>query len=148
MVAFNDLLSSVMERGARLIEWRGSERETPQALAHHCAELLTSKGEATGVALAARILEGYGRLDADGRRAFFELLARDFDLDPGAVEAAAARYGTERTPEALAELTGVAEPRRQELFRRLNLAPGGTRRLVGMRADLLALRCAWRAWTS
>jgi malonyl-CoA decarboxylase len=33
----------------------------------------------------------------------------------------------------------AAEPRRQELFRRLNLAPGGTRRLVAMRRDLLGL---------
>src|SRR5205085_6652388 len=39
--------------------------------------------------------------------------------------------------EAAAELHRAAEPRRQELFRRLNLAPGGTAALVAMREDLM-----------
>lgn len=34
-------------------------------------------------------------------------------------------------------MSEASEPRRQELFRRLNLAPDGTARLVAMRADLL-----------
>ncbi|HUF88015.1 MAG TPA: malonyl-CoA decarboxylase [Thermohalobaculum sp.] len=139
MPAINELLSTVIERGARLIDWRGTERATPEMLARHCADLLSSRGEATGVALAARILDGYARLDAEGQRAFFAMLARDFDLDVEALERAVARYAAERTPEALWALTRVAEPGRQELFRRLNFAPEGTRRLVGMRADLLKL---------
>jgi malonyl-CoA decarboxylase len=139
MPAFNELLSSVIERGARLIDWRGGDRATPEVLARHCADLLSSKGEATGVALAARILEGYARLDAEGRLAFFRMLAREYDLDLEALEAAVARYARTRTPQALAALGRAAEPGRQELFRRLNFAPEGTRRLVGMRADLLKL---------
>ncbi len=139
MPALNDLLSTVLERGARLIDWRGSEHPSPEALAGHCADLLSSKGEATGVALAARILEGYDQLDAEGRSAFFRTLAADYDPDPEAVQDAALRYATERSPEALAALLRIAEPRRHELLRRLNLAPGGTQRLVAMRADLLRL---------
>lgn len=139
MPAFNELLSSVIERGARLIDWRSGERATPESLVRHCAELLSSKGEATGVALAARILDGYARLDDTGRRAFFEALARDFDLDLEALEQAVARYAAERSPEALNVLAHAAEPRRQELFRRLNFAPEGTRRLVNMRAELLKM---------
>ena len=139
MPAFNEILSNVIERGARLIDWRGAERVSPEELAGHCADLLSSRGEATGVALAARILDGYRRLDADGRRAFFEILALDYDLDLKALEKAVDRYAAERTPEALSALTRVAEPPRQELFRRLNFAPEGTRRLVDMRADLLKI---------
>jgi malonyl-CoA decarboxylase len=137
MPALNDLLSTVLERGARLIDWRGSERPSPEALAGHCADLLSSKGEATGVALAARILEGYDRLDAEGRIAFFHSIASNYDPDPELAKAAAGRYAAERTSEALAALSAATETRRQELFRRLNLAPGGTQRLVSMRADLL-----------
>ena len=37
------------------------------------------------------------------------------------------------------DLHFASEPRRQELFRRLNRAPGGTSELVAMRADLLRL---------
>ena len=40
---------------------------------------------------------------------------------------------------AVAELHQAAEPRRQELIRRLNLAPGGTAQLVQMREALLSL---------
>jgi len=139
MPALNDLLTTVLERGARLIDWRGSEQPTPEALAGHCADLLSSKGEATGIALAARILEGYDRLDAEGRHAFFQSISADYDPEPEAVKAAAERYAAERSAVALAALGAAAEPRRHELFRRLNLAPDGTRRLVAMRADLLGL---------
>ena len=139
MPTFNDLLATVLERGTRLIDWRGSERATPEALARHCADLLSSKGEATGVALAARILEGYDGLDPAGRRAFFQSLAAEYDPDPEAVTAAAERYAAERSSAALASLAAVTETRRHELFRRLNLAPDGTGRLVSMRADLLTM---------
>jgi malonyl-CoA decarboxylase len=141
MPTFNELLASVLERGTRLIDWRGSERANPETLARHCTDLLSSKGEATGVALAARILEGYDGLDAGGRRTFFQSLTTDYDPDPDAVTAAAERYSVERSSAALAGLADATETRRQELFRRLNLAPEGTGRLVSMRADLLtALR--------
>ena len=139
MPALNDLLTTVLERGARLIDWRGSELPSPEALAGHCADLLSSKGEATGVALAARILEGYDGLDAEGRHTFFQSITTDYDPDPEAVQAAAGRYAAERSSETLAALLAAAEPRRHELLRRLNLAPDGTRRLVAMRADLLRL---------
>ncbi len=139
MPALNDILNSVLERGARLMDWRGGDRATPESLAALCADLLSSKGEATGVAIAARILDGYGRLAPEGRAGFFRILAEDYDLDPEAVHEAAARYADDRSPAALEALTAAAEPRRQELFRRINLAPGGTRRLVRMRDDLLKL---------
>jgi malonyl-CoA decarboxylase len=139
MPAFNDLLATVLERGSRLIDWRGGDRPTPEALARHCADLLSTKGEATGVALAARILAGYSQLDAKGKRAFFRAMAAEYDPDPAALMSVAARYAAERSSDALAALILTAEPRRQELFRRLNLAPGGTAKLVAMRADLLRL---------
>ena len=139
MPVLNDILSTVLERGARLIDWRGGGKVTPEGLAERCTELLSSKGEATGVALAAGILEGYRRLDARGHRDFFAALVDDYDPDPAALTAAAERYAAERSSAALAVLNAAAEPRRQELFRRLNLAPGGTRRLVRMREDLLKL---------
>ena len=39
----------------------------------------------------------------------------------------------------MAELVAVAEPPRQELFRRINLAAGGTALVVEMRRDLLRM---------
>jgi len=48
----------------------------------------------------------------------------------GAVSRAAAAYQAEPTPENLLRLQNSVEPARQELFRRLNMAPGGTAALV------------------
>ena len=112
MPTLNDLLTSVLERGSRLIEWAGGERETPQVLADLSADLLSSKGEATGVALAARILKGYSGLDAGGRAAFFRIVADDYDPEPDAVVAAAKRYAKDRTAESLADLSAAAEAKR------------------------------------
>ena len=46
-------------------------------------------------------------------------------------------YDQAPNPGSLQALLRAVEPPRQELFRRLNLAPGGTRALVGMREDLI-----------
>ena len=137
MSTLNDLLTSVLEQGSRLIDWRGAGQASPEALAQRCADLMSAKGEATGVAMAASILKGYEGLDVEGRHTFFNTLAADYDLDPDDVCAAAQRYADAPSPDALASLTKATETRRQELFRRLNLAPGGTQKLVSMRADLL-----------
>jgi malonyl-CoA decarboxylase len=139
MPVLNQFLASVLERGARLIDWRGGGKVSAEGLAGRCAELMSTKGEATGVAMAAAILEEYGRLDAPERRNFFEAISDGYDPDPAELTAAAERYAAERSSTALAALHAAAEPRRQELFRRLNLAPGGTQRLVRMREDLLKL---------
>ena len=55
-----------------------------------------------------------------------------------ASDAAVAAWQAAPAPDAAAELHDAAEPLRQELFRRINLAPGGTATLVAMRAALLA----------
>jgi malonyl-CoA decarboxylase len=135
--ALGDLLGSVFERGGWTL---GSARlAMPEgALQALAAELISSKGEASGVALATRLLAGYQGLEAEGRRAFFRHLAHDWQPDRGRALAAAEAFRDDPTPETQAALSATLEPRRQELFRRLNMAPGGTAALVRMRADLLA----------
>ena len=49
----------------------------------------------------------------------------------------AAAYQADPSPDNLARLQEAVEPPRQELFRRLNMAPGGTAALVEMRRQLL-----------
>ena len=60
---------------------------------------------------------------------FFEILNREFSPDPEEVGSAADAYRKEPSSDNLLRLQRVVEPPRQELFRRLNLAPEGTRRL-------------------
>jgi malonyl-CoA decarboxylase len=60
-----------------------------------------------------------------------------FSVDPEAVRQAAAAYRLDASPANLAALQEAVEPPRQELFRRCNMAPGGTAALVDMRRRLL-----------
>jgi malonyl-CoA decarboxylase len=137
---FGDMLQSIAERGRSLLEVaRGREtHETrSQNLIQLCEDLLSGRGEASGVALAREILALYHDLTIGPRIAFFEALATGFGPDRERMQAAIAAWESSATDEAAAELHAASEPRRQELFRRLNLAPGGTVALVRMREDLM-----------
>jgi malonyl-CoA decarboxylase len=99
--------------------------------------LLSERGEASGVVLAQQILGTYAGLDAAHRLQFLRTLADRFGPDPGRLAAAIERYRADPGPQSSSALFAAAEPPRQELIRRLNLAPGGTAHLVRMRADVL-----------
>src|ERR1700730_2293597 len=138
---FGELLQSISERGRSLIE-RGRGRyddaaQRSETLIELCEELLSGRGEAAGVALAREILARYADMTTGPRIAFFEALATRFGPDNARIEAAVEAWRTKRTAATAAELRGAAEPRRQELLRRLNLAPAGTKALVAMREQLL-----------
>ena len=99
--------------------------------------LISERGEATGATLARRAVALYRGLDEAGRLRIFDVLAREFSPDRDAVLAAAHAYHAEPSAAHLATLQRVAEPPRQEVFRRMNMAPGGTATLVQLRRDLL-----------
>ena len=119
-------------------------RPLPRGTAHTakktvalCHSLLSERGEVSGSRLAAEALDSYKALDNRARRAFFESLIREFSPDPEEVGRAGDAYRDDPSAENLARLQRVVEPPRQELFRRLNLAPDGTRILVAMRSQVL-----------
>ena len=102
-----------------------------------CHKLLSERGEAAGVSLATETLAQYGTLDHKGQVRFFLALAHEFSPDPSRVQLAAQAYADDPSPDSLATLNQVVEPPRQEVFRRLNRAPGGTGVIVRLRARLL-----------
>src|SRR5205814_907588 len=135
------MLQSIAERGRALIDRtrdrRGVAEQRSESLVQLCEDLLSGRGEASGVALAREILTRYAELTTGPRIAFFEALANDFGPDHARVDAAVAAWRETPNEASAAELHRAAEPRRQELVRRLNLAPGGTAALVHMREQLL-----------
>src|SRR5207302_10711918 len=102
-------------------------------LLSRCAALRSERGEYAAAALARDGLAAYQGLDERGRDACFDALARNYSPSPQVVGRAAAAYQAEPTAENLSRLQDSVEPARQELFRRLNMAPGGTAELVAMR---------------
>ncbi|MFS4436672.1 malonyl-CoA decarboxylase [Paracoccaceae bacterium GXU_MW_L88] len=111
----------------------------PSALIEKARELQRLHSETRMITLAAEILDGYGAMADEGKLAFFEGLRDGFDPHGEALATAAQRWLEAQDPDTLEDLSRAAEPPRQELLRRLNMAPGGTVRLVAMRADLLRL---------
>jgi len=138
---FSDLLSSISERGRTLLRRVGSSEEKPDGagLIALCGALLSGRGEASGTAMAREVLDRYHHLDDAERLAFFEALTRDFGPDREKLAEAIESWRTQPSDEDASDLHFASEPRRQELIRRLNRAPGGTSELVAMRADLLRL---------
>ena len=138
---FTDLLSTVSERGRTLLR-RGKPtngKQDASGLIELCESLLSGRGEASGTAMAREVLDSYHNLDAAERCAFFHALARNFGPDRDRIEGAIAAWQQSPSDTTAVELHHASEPRRLELFRRLNLAPGGTGALVEMRGDLLSL---------
>jgi len=138
---FGELLQSISERGRSLLDRtrdrRGSAERRSADLIELCEDLLSGRGEASGVALAGEILHRYGELTTGPRIVFFEALAQRFGPDHARLSAAAAGWQKNPSDDIAVEVHRASEPRRQELFRRLNLAPGGTAALVHMREQLL-----------
>lgn len=140
---FSDLMTSIAERGRNLLDrrnWTGNDAPVAASeVMALCETLLSVRGEASGAVIAREALDGYARLPEAGKAEFFESLARDFGPDRSLLVQAISDYS--RNPDAVAasNLHYLTEPRRQELFRRMNRAPGGAKDLVAMRADLLNL---------
>ena len=130
-----DLLASIMDRRSWLPD--ALSGAAPKKIEDICSALMSTLGEASGTALAARALDAFAGLDEAGQLAFFENLAEHYDPNPHAALAAANAYAEDRSPTTLAALIAASEPPRQELLRRLNMAPGGTACLVAMRRRLL-----------
>ena len=138
---FGEMLQTIAERSRALIDRARDRREVHEQrsadLVQLCEDLLSGRGEASGVALAAEILARYGELKTGSRITFFEALANQFGPDHAGLDAAIAKWHTAPSDAAAADVHLASEPRRQELLRRLNLAPGGTAALVRMREQLM-----------
>ena len=142
----SDLLQTIAERGRGVIEraWPSavgaSERpHTANQLLALCDALLSRRGEASGVAIAGAILDGYAMFGEAERIEILDALERRYGPDERAVSRAVDAYQAAPGGDNLKRLQQAVEPRRQELIRRLNLAAHGTAALVKMREDLLRL---------
>lgn len=130
----SELLSSVFVRQEQLdrVEGRGSFSEL-------CDALLSQSGEMSGNQLARGLLKRFAIASDSEKLEFFELLADRFDINAEYAVRAAQRYAEHKDAKNLSILVDSVEPRRQELFRRLNRVPGATNELVMMRACLLKM---------
>lgn len=131
-----DLLSTVFDRRYRRASDPDREGRSIEELSN---DLLSSSGEVSGTALARHILDRYAAMNDKEKLRFFSFLTDRLDLIPDDVRAALSAYEEAPTKATYRKFMETAEPKRQELARRLNQVPGATGQLVEMRNDLLKL---------
>ncbi|HEY1940811.1 MAG TPA: malonyl-CoA decarboxylase [Roseiarcus sp.] len=131
------LFQSVAHRGRALVGLPRPEAQGVEALLGLTLKLLAGRGEASRAALAETILAGYGRLEPRQKLEFLVVVAERHGYDQARLGDVARAFLADPGEATAARLAAQAEPKRQELVRRLNHAAGGTLALVRMREDLL-----------
>ncbi len=134
------LWSSVADRGRSYADVLQPKAPQPpiDSACQFAAALLSERGEASGAAVARELQIALRQLTPADRLEFYRYLAENFLPPEAGLRAAAQAYLAEPTPERATQLAEAAEPARQELLRRMNMAQGGTAALVAMRKDLLS----------
>ena len=132
---FGGLLQTVAQRGRALVGYRRAGPAASSACSAG-ANAADRARRSFGVALAQSILAGYAALAPAQRLEFLTGAATRFGPDLEALGGAAQAFLANPAESEAARLMRQAEPRRQELMRRLNHAPGATLALVRMREDM------------
>ncbi len=132
----NQMFGAIADLGRQYFRRPGGSDpvETARALLH---DLLSELGEASGTALAREAVDLYRAMETPDRLAVLDILSDEFAARPEDILRAAEVYNRQRTNAAYRDLRNAVESPRQELLRRLNMAPGGTKVIVGMRELVL-----------
>lgn len=139
MTFFRTFLSSIADAGRELLDGRQGRNVKPADIHVLCSDLITQKGEALGTALACTVVDTYQDFDETEKRAFFEMLLTDFDVDQAVLDAAIFEYQKAPGPITSQAVALSSESLRQRVIRGINMAPGGTRAVINMREDLLVM---------
>lgn len=115
--------------------WRNGS--TAERVVRTTDSLLSEKGESNARSMAMKLIAQFEALDAEAQLDVFDRWAALLSPDPALVMEAARNYQDHPDAERLLALFRTVEPARQELFRRINRAPGGTQAIVRMREQLL-----------
>ncbi len=134
----SDFFGAVALRGMALLGVSDTSRIlSAQEILELCSRLLSSRGDASGLALSYRILASFEQLGDRDKLAFFKLVASEFAVDLTAARAAAAGFLAEQDTTHLEKIALAANPQYWDLINRLNQVPTATMQIVEMRADLL-----------
>ncbi len=136
-VWMRSITDAIADLGRQYLE-RPSKVSRVETAIERCHELMSAHGEASGMALSREVVGLYRGMDTDEALSFLDAIAAAYAPDPEAVLHAAEAYVASHDQTAYRALARAVEAPRQELFRRINTAPGGTAAIVHMRAALLA----------
>lgn len=132
----SQVVSAIADLGRQYFD-RPANRSSIEIARRLCDDLLSDHGEASGTALAREVVNLFQTMEAPDRMAFLQMLNDDYAYDPEALRGAAEDYLKDGSQKAYEALCHTVEAPRQELLRRMNIAPGGTGAILVMREFLL-----------
>ena len=133
------IINSIADAGKELLSKTFSGKRNVASLLELSDDLISYKGIASGIAIAREISETYKELSIEDKKKFFQVIDKKLKPNMDLVEKKSIEFVKDKSKETLKSLAALAEGRRQEFIRRMNMAPNGTAFLVSMREDLL--RC-------
>lgn len=134
---FESMLTKGRKFAAKTLNWPDHGHTILEKLYAKSTALLMARGEASGIKTASEFLEIYEQSHDLEKQSYFIFLLNEFGRDKEDLIKTCLAYGEQPSHENLKALTVVMDSKRQELFKRINMAPGGTSALIKMRADLL-----------
>ncbi len=141
---FNTWLHSIADTGRDLLFRRytlekHTQPHTPKSIEVLCEDLYSSRGEALGTALAREVVHAYKLMSDRDKFLFFSFLLCNYSVNRDKVFKCFEDYKQSNDHDSLQALIKSVEAPRQDLLRRINIAPSGTQTIVTMRRDLLEL---------
>ncbi len=132
------LWAGIADRGRAFATVPGGDVAGVDRAQRLAASLISERGEASGAAVARELIACLATLSAEQQLELLRFIAKGFGPDEAKLRSAAEAYLADPAPDRAVKLHEASEPARQELLRRMNMAPGGTAALVALRRLLLS----------
>ena len=136
MLDLKKIISSIADAGKKLFKTNLKQNDLDSIISL-CDDLLSNKGIVFGITVARDITNLYQSLSNENKLIFFKKINERYQPNYKDVNDAINNYQKSQNQKNLSNLFNLAEGKRRELFRRMNIAPNGTSIIVKLREDLL-----------
>ena len=138
MAGLKKFLAFIADKGKKIVtNLFVKKKDAVDHLIDLCDELISENGAISGITISREIFIIYEKFSLDEKEKFFLIINKKYRPDYSTINKASRDFIDNNNEINLSNLNLAVEGRRQELIRRLNLAPNGTQYLVNMREDLL-----------
>ena len=137
---FKEVLSTIVNN-QQIFKSFGSWKKTNDNFSIHdlIGNVEKAKDEVSAQFYSNLLMEKVETLKEEELNDFFVLLSEEYEINSKELQNSLNKYNLNRSPENLSKIIDDSEPRRLEIFRRMNLSERGTIRLVKLREKLINL---------
>jgi malonyl-CoA decarboxylase len=138
MLGLKKFLNFIADRSKGLfLNLFTKKKDSTSHLTDLCDQLISEDGAVSGITIAREIWQLYEKLSLEEKKVFFLQIDKKYKPNYSIISKACEVFIDKNNETNLELLNEATEGKRQELIRRLNLAPNGTQYLVKMREDLI-----------